>query len=106
MTIKLRSGIKWSDGEPFSADDVVYTLSTLKDLGAKVRWGVDIQQAVDSVSATDANTVVVKFKAAPRFFDLLTYKYDIGVYMVPKHIFGLTATGRTSSSSIWPRGGR
>ncbi len=24
---------------------------------------------------------------APRFFDLLTYKYDIGVYMVPKHIF-------------------
>ena len=69
-------------------DDVVYTLSTLNQLGAKVRWGVDIQQALDSVSATDANTVVVKFKVpAPRFFDLLTYKYDIGVYMVPKHIF-------------------
>ena len=53
LTIKLRDGIKWSDGEPFSADDVVYTLSTLKDLGSKVRWGVDVQQALDSVSATD-----------------------------------------------------
>ncbi len=88
LTIKLRSGINWSDGQPFSADDVVYTLSSLKDLGPKVRWGVDVQQAVESVAATDANTVVVKFKqAAPRFFDLLTYKYDIGVYIVPKHIF-------------------
>ncbi len=67
---------------------MVYTLSSLKDLGPKVRWGVDVQQAVDSVAASDANTVVIKFKqAAPRFFDLLTYKYDIGVYIVPKHIF-------------------
>ena len=38
--------------------------------------------------ATDANTVVIKFKVpAPRFFFFLTYKYDIGVYIVPKHIF-------------------
>jgi peptide/nickel transport system substrate-binding protein len=88
LTIKLRTGINWSDGKPFTADDVVYTLSSLKELGSKVRWGVDVQQAVDSVAATDPQTVVVKFKVpAPRFFDLLTYKYDIGVYMVPKHIF-------------------
>jgi peptide/nickel transport system substrate-binding protein len=88
LTIKLRNGITWSDGEPFSADDVVYTLSTLKDLGPKVKWGVDVQQAVESVTASDPSTVVVNFKVpAPRFFDLLTYKYDIGVYIVPKHIF-------------------
>lgn len=88
LTIKLRSGINWSDGQPFNADDVVYTLSTLKDLGSKVRWGVDVQQAVESVKASDPTTVVITFKnPAPRFFDLLTYKYDIGVYMLPKHIF-------------------
>ena len=39
LTIKLRSGIKWSDGEPFSADDVVYTLSSLKDLGCQGALG-------------------------------------------------------------------
>ena len=88
LTIKTRSGIKWSDGVPFSAEDVAYTLNALRDLGPKVRWGVDVNQAVAQAKATDANTVVVDFKIpSPRFFFFMTYKYDIGVYIVPKHIF-------------------
>jgi peptide/nickel transport system substrate-binding protein len=88
LTIKTRSGIKWSDGVPFSAEDVAYTLNTLRDYGPKVKWGVDVQQAVTKATATDANTVVVEFAIpSPRFFFLMTYKYDIGVYIVPKHIF-------------------
>ncbi len=88
LTIKTRSGITWSDGKPFSAEDVAYTLNSLRDLGPKVRWGVDVNQAVAKATATDANTVVVDFKIpSPRFFFFMTYKYDIGVYIVPKHIF-------------------
>jgi peptide/nickel transport system substrate-binding protein len=88
LTIKTRSGIKWSDGVPFSAEDVAYTLSSLRDLGPKVRWGVDVQQFMQEAKATDPNTVVITFKIpAPRFFYFMTYKYDIGVYIVPKHIF-------------------
>jgi peptide/nickel transport system substrate-binding protein len=88
LTIKTRSGISWSDGKPFSAEDVAYTLNSLRDLGAKVRWGVDVQQAVEKATASDPNTVVVEFKIpSPRFFFFMTYKYDIGVYIVPKHVF-------------------
>ena len=88
LTIKTRSGITWSDGQPFSAEDVAYTLNSLRDLGPKVRWGVDVQQAVEKAAAADPNTVVIDFKIpAPRFFFFMTYKYDIGVYIVPKHIF-------------------
>jgi peptide/nickel transport system substrate-binding protein len=88
LTIKTRAGITWSDGKPFSAEDVAYTLNSLRDLGPKVRWGVDVNQAVEKATATDANTVVVDFKIpSPRFFFFMTYKYDIGVYIVPKHIF-------------------
>ena len=47
LTIKTRSGIKWSDGVPFSAEDVAYTLNTLRDYGPKVKWGVDVNQALD-----------------------------------------------------------
>jgi len=62
LTIKTRAGIKWSDGKPFSAEDVAYTLTTLRDLGPKVRWGVDVQQFMQEAKATDRNTVVLKFK--------------------------------------------
>jgi len=88
LTIKTRPGIKWSDGTPFSAEDVVYTFNTLRDLGPKAKWGVDVHQALDEATATDPNTAVLKFKLpSPRFFFFATYKYDIGVYIVPKHIF-------------------
>ena len=88
LTIRTRPGIRWSDGAPFGADDVAYTLNSLRDLGPKVRWGVDVQEFVQEARAADPTTVVVRFKVpAPRFYQFLTYKYDIGVYIVPKHIF-------------------
>ena len=63
-------------------------MNSLRDLGPKVKWGVDVNQALDEATATDPNTVVLKFKIpSPRFFFFATYKYDIGIYIVPKHIF-------------------
>jgi peptide/nickel transport system substrate-binding protein len=88
LTIKTRPSITWSDGQPFSAEDVAYTFNTLRDLGPKVKWGVDVANALAEATATDPNTVVLKFKIpSPRFFFFVSYKYDIGVYIVPKHIF-------------------
>jgi peptide/nickel transport system substrate-binding protein len=88
LTIKTRQGIKWSDGTPFSAEDVAFTMNSLRDLGPKVKWGIDVNQALDEATATDPNTVVLKFKIpSPRFFFFASYKYDIGIYIVPKHIF-------------------
>ena len=88
LTIKTRSGITWSDGVPFSAEDVAYTFNTLRDLGPKAKWGIDVGQALEEAAVTDPNTVVLKFKIpSPRFFFFTAYKYDIGVYIVPKHIF-------------------
>ena len=53
-----------------------------------MKWGADVQQFLETAEATDANTVVFTFKVpAPRFFDFVAYKFDIGVYIVPKHIF-------------------
>ncbi len=88
LTIKTRPNITWSDGRPFSAEDVAFTMNSLRDLGPKVKWGVDVNQALDEATAPDPNTAVLKFKIpSPRFFFFATYKYDIGIYIVPKHIY-------------------
>ena len=88
LTIKTRPNVTWSDGEPFSANDVAYTFNQLVEVGPAVKWGADVQQFLDSAEVVDENTVVCNFKVpAPRFFDFVTYKFDIGVYIMPEHIF-------------------
>ena len=51
LRIKTRSGINWSDGQPFSAEDVAFTLNAVREAGTKVRWGVDVDQFVDDATA-------------------------------------------------------
>jgi peptide/nickel transport system substrate-binding protein len=106
LTIKTRSGINWSDGQPFSAEDVAYTISTLAQLGSKVQQGANFQPYVDSAEATDANTVLVKFKvAAPRFMFNMEYHYDNGMEVLPKHIFNgqdLTSFKNYDLAKGWP----
>jgi peptide/nickel transport system substrate-binding protein len=88
LRINTRSGINWSDGTPFTANDVVYTINTARDYGPQVKWGVDVAQFVDEAVADGDNSLVVNFKIpAPRFMFFMTYKYDIGFYIVPQHIF-------------------
>ena len=88
LTIKTRPNVTWSDGQPFSANDVAYTFNQLVEVGSAVKWGADVQQFLEAAEAADENTVVFNFKVpAPRFFDFVAYKFDIGVYIMPEHIF-------------------
>src|SRR6266849_5978680 len=94
LTIKTRSGINWSDGQPFSAKDVAYTINESAKQGAKIKFGSNVATFLQEATAKDDNTVVVNFKIpAPKFMYMMTYKYDNGLYMVPQHIY--------SQSSDW-----
>ncbi|TVR76671.1 MAG: ABC transporter substrate-binding protein, partial [Sphaerobacteraceae bacterium] len=88
LTITTRSGVEWSDGEPFSARDVAFTLNHLLSISTEVQRGDEVARFVESAEAVDENTVVVDFHVpAPRFFYFMSYKFDIGLYIVPQHLF-------------------
>jgi peptide/nickel transport system substrate-binding protein len=57
LTITTRQGVKWSDGQAFSANDVAFTFDLIKKNPAINSTALKI----DSVQATDDHTVVITF---------------------------------------------
>lgn len=82
VTFHLRSNVLWSDGQPFTSADVVYTLNLLKQYPSLDTNG--LWQTIKDVSATDASTVVVNLKHPAQPF----IWYLAGqTYIVPQHVW-------------------
>jgi len=80
-TFKLRSGITWHDGEPFSAADVVFTYDILREADLGSPFTAEVVDRIQSVEAVDDLTVKFKLTKPVASF-LTTNMYRI----VPEHI--------------------
>lgn len=87
-TVKIRQGIKWSDGEDLTADDVVFTFNMIMEnetIGASAATNLYI----DKVEKVDDYTVKFTMKESfPRFVQ----RYGVTVWgtdyrIVPEHIY-------------------
>lgn len=92
FTITLRKGMRWSDGEPFNADDIVFWYEDLamnKELVPTPGAGITINGKPGTVEKVDDVTVHFKFPDPYYlFFDQLTnYSQPDGYngYYAPKH---------------------
>jgi peptide/nickel transport system substrate-binding protein len=85
-TIKLRKGINWSDGEPVTSADLVFTVETLKsDSG----FGANtfMNENVASVEAVDEQTALFKLNSSnSRFHTTFLDRWGC-TWIMPKHIF-------------------
>jgi peptide/nickel transport system substrate-binding protein len=94
LTFTIRSGVKWTDGKPFSAADVAYTFNLLKKypaLDSNAVWSV-----LSSVKQVGSDKVVFNFStsAVPYFY----YVAD-QVPIVPEHIWSKIANPVTDPIS-------
>jgi peptide/nickel transport system substrate-binding protein len=89
VTITLREGVEWSDGTPFTANDVVYTVNMLKENAPDLTYAIDMQTWVTDIVATDDLTVDITLSSAhPRFMtQFFIYHFDKGIILVPEHIW-------------------
>ncbi len=104
ITFHLRRGVKWSDGAPFDADDVVFTTHAILDPKVNVlsRDGWD---KIVSIGEPDKFTVVYHLREAYSSF-LPTYFGTAGANpaILPKHLLEHSADLNTDPYNTKPVG--
>ncbi len=81
-TLTLRPGLAWSDGQPLTAADVVYTI----DLGQYTAVPYhNIWTYLKSVTEVNTTTVSLAFKSTPNYQEWANFLYTYPI--LPKHIW-------------------
>ncbi|MEM7034584.1 MAG: ABC transporter substrate-binding protein [Chloroflexota bacterium] len=84
VTWQLRPGLVWSDGEPFTTRDVIFTWQSLRDSNIFAP-GFDL---IDSIDAPDAHTVIIHYREFYPNYRLQFGGEGVGIF--PAHHCGDT----------------
>jgi peptide/nickel transport system substrate-binding protein len=84
LTFTIRQGVKWSDGQPFTAKDVYYTIMLGKTNAAFDMAGLWSSLGLQSVSLVGADKVALHF--ATRDVTIFPQLVD-NLYILPEHIW-------------------
>nr|WP_319385044.1 ABC transporter substrate-binding protein [uncultured Roseibium sp.] len=88
FTFKLRDGMRWSDGEAFTADDIMFWYEVLLDERLTPSKHSNFVEAAGPVKVTKIDDTTVEFKfQEPNGLFLQNMAYGFGYYVVnyPKH---------------------
>jgi peptide/nickel transport system substrate-binding protein len=107
MSVELRPGVMWTDGEEFDADNVVYTIETIKANPELGQGGWHPQLVDYDVQIEKTGDYSVHFtlnRSNPRFHTLFESRWN-GIYMMPSHIVAAAemalADGENLGSWVW-----
>lgn len=83
FTFHLRRDVKWSDGEPFTADDVVFTFDAIYDERYPNRSQMEFRVAGEPFEVEKIDDHTVRFTTADVFAPFLLYAG--GTAILPRH---------------------
>ncbi len=92
-TVHLRHGVTWHDGQPFTADDVIFTYHTIQNIEAQSPLYVGWQGV--NVTKQDAYTVNFDLPNA-----LGSFPYSLTNGILPAHLFKKTVAAQMRSASF------
>jgi peptide/nickel transport system substrate-binding protein len=99
---KLKPNLKWSDGKPLTADDVVFTFNLMfskKYADFTSAYSGDAKQHLKAVTAIDKNTVQIDTKGV--YAPFLVSMGTLGI--LPKHVLG-SMSGKALNTASYNQG--
>jgi peptide/nickel transport system substrate-binding protein len=81
VDVPLKEGIQWSDGEPITAEDFVFTWNTATEFELTANWpDVTDSQIVQGLEAVDDSTLRITFSSQP---GIAVWGLGQGVHFMP-----------------------
>lgn len=91
VRVDLSPHLAWSDGEPITAHDLVFTFETVRALDLGGSWAEAFPATIESIHADDAYHVRIEFTERPRLAD---WPHGVGTApIMPRHIWGAKVEG-------------
>ncbi|MBM3279449.1 MAG: ABC transporter substrate-binding protein [Candidatus Handelsmanbacteria bacterium] len=89
VEVKIRPGVTWSDGAPWTAHDLVFTIDMLRQYAPELKFSTDMQAWVkDAVAVDDLKARISLTAPNPRFvLSYLAPNSDNGLFILPEHIW-------------------
>lgn len=94
-TFFLRPNVRWSDGAPFNADDVIFTVSVMQS--DDYQWAPWLSALWKSVKATKVDEFTVTFTLSQPFAPFLDYT-TIG--LLPSHLWARYPVAELTSAQL------
>lgn len=99
LTVYLKDDIIWHDKMPLKADDIVFTINTIMDTKNNSIYFKNVQN-IESASAKDSKTVLIKLKQHYSFI-----KNELTFPIIPLHHFlNEKITDKKSKANLLPIG--
>jgi len=89
LTVYLRKGVTWSDGVPFTANDVQFTYNMLKNNAPTLQYSSAIKATLASVTVTNPLTVVFNLTASNARWanTYMAVGFENHIVPLPEHIW-------------------
>jgi peptide/nickel transport system substrate-binding protein len=99
-TFHIRTGVKWSDGQPLTAADIAYTYNRILHGTVEASSWASYLTSVKQITAPDAQTVVLTLKKPNAVLPLLP------VPILPEHIWKSVTEKQVKSYANEPKNGQ
>ena len=96
IRVRLRNGLRWSDGEPITAEDIRWTFDEFV-----FNPSVETERVRSTLDQIKSTTVIDPLTVEFAYTKSLSFnlEYTLGVYVLPKHFYGKLQASQINSAT-------